>query len=130
MYKFLVMLCVAAGLFRLMGTPAAAHDVFNNLRSPTGQLCCGGDPVTGDCEALGPDDYRVGPSGVVIHSKRYGTTVEIGPDKIVWQGVPGSDAPVHWCGVPRTKTLVPTPTPDNPDPTYYTFCAFISPGGS
>jgi len=48
----------------LLATPAAAHDIYNGLhdgfdetgqqtfKRDVGRLCCGGDPETGDCEAM------------------------------------------------------------------------------
>lgn len=88
----------------LLAGPAAAHDIYAPLRegmSPAGRLCCGGDPVTGDCEAV---DYQMLRSGdAVILSKRYG-------------------------GKPRTVP-VDQPPADDPDPAFTTFCIFIRPGG-
>ena len=112
----------------LMVNQASAHDVYRELRSPTGQLCCGGDPVTGDCEAV---NYQVNPDGsATFQSRRYGASVLIGASKITWLPVPGGEAfEAHWCGVPRTKVQLAPFTDENPDPTFWTYCAFIAPGG-
>jgi hypothetical protein len=107
---------------------ALAHDVYSDLHSNSGQLCCGGDPTTGDCEPLAFEQFQVNIDGsVTIRSTRYGATVLIDPSKVTWLPVAGSDAPAHWCGKKR-GTYAYDGT-DQPDPTYWTFCTFIAPGG-
>jgi hypothetical protein len=110
--------------------PAAAHDVYTQLRSTTGQLCCGGDPVTGDCEAIGTR-YKIEPDGdAIFMSSRYHAQVRIAKDKITWLPVPGGeDSEAHWCGVPRTKVYLAPVNAENPDLAFWTYCAFIAPGG-
>lgn len=111
---------------------ANAHDIYNNLRqdgTTTGRLCCGGDPVTGDCEAV---RYQMNPDGTATFlSERYGkVSVLIGADKITWMSVPGGEhSEAHWCGVPRTKVQLAPIDAENPDPNFWTYCAFIAPGG-
>lgn len=116
----------------LIVTPVKAHDIYTTLRQglvPEGQLCCGGDPETGDCEAI--SEYRVFEDGAAVFvSRRYGKTVLIGKDKITWQAVPGGTySEAHWCGKPRTIVSGAPITPENPDPELWTYCAFIAPGG-
>lgn len=107
---------------------AKAHDIYTNLRAPgVGQLCCGGDPVTGDCEAV--DDYEVHIDGSVsLSSRRYGARVLVDAGKVTWLPVPGGeDHPVHWCGKPRGSYAYDGS--DQIDPAYWTFCLFVTPGG-
>lgn len=110
---------------------ANAHDIYTHLREggvPTGQLCCGGDPNTGDCEAV---RYQMNPDGsATFFSRRYGVSVLIGADKITWMAVPGGEhSEAHWCGKSR-QIVSGAPIDDrNPDPAYWTYCAFIAPGG-
>lgn len=110
-------------------TQAHAHDVYNQLRSATGQLCCGGDPVTGDCEGIVSPHENVDGSATFF-SKRYGASVLVAKDKITWLPVPGGeDYEAHWCGVPRAKVPLAPVNDDNPDPGFWTYCAFWAPGG-
>ena len=85
---------------------AKAHDIYGTLRddlTPTGRLCCGGDPVTGDCE--GVVDYQVSADGTVsFFSRRYGMPVSVAKERVTWASVPGGEAyPAHFCGKPRAK---------------------------
>ncbi len=116
-------------LLLLSVTPAAAHDIYDGVRSPTGQLCCGGDPVTGDCEGLADEFIKIQPDGsAMLFSKRYGAWIKIAKDTIVWTTIP-ADKGVHaghYCGVRRQAQVT---TPDQPDPAFMTYCVFISPGG-
>jgi hypothetical protein len=117
-----VALCVAR--------PSFGHDIYTQLRSPNGQLCCGGDPVTGDCEAVKEQDYKVLLNGdVIIHSKRHNAMIRVGSDKITWLPVPGQDEPAAWCGVPRYKVYLAPFNDANPDKAFWTYCMFIAPGG-
>lgn len=116
----------------LLSQSAYAHDIYNRLYEkgePNGHLCCGGDPRTGDCEGIA--DYEVLPNGdAIFQSRRYGKSVHIGKDKIGWMAIAGGEAyEAHWCGVPRTKVYLAPIQPDNPDQEYWTYCAFIAPGG-
>lgn len=68
------MRALLVGIVLVAGAGAAlGHDIYNGVRegmSAAGRLCCGGDPVTGDCEAV---DYRMLRNGdAVILSRRYG----------------------------------------------------------
>jgi hypothetical protein len=119
----------AALILIVVATPAAAHDVYTHLMSPSGRLCCGGDPVTGDCESV---SYRMRPTGdVEVQSRRYNASVLVARQKITWSAVPGSPDEAHWCGKPRSAFLHDMPAEtDDPDPNFHTFCAFIAPGGS
>jgi hypothetical protein len=101
-------------------TKAWAHDVYTQLRSPAGQLCCGGDPVTGDCEGIVNPVQREDGSAL-FYSKRYSHTVQIAAQKIVWMPVPGGeDYEAHWCGVPRYKVYLAPINADNPDQDFWT----------
>jgi len=51
-----------------LASRALGHDIYQGVRSPAGQLCCGGDPVTGDCE--GSYDFRVNARGDVTFKWR------------------------------------------------------------
>lgn len=136
---------LAAAFFRLGVGTAYSHDIYFGLRSgfdsagqqtflrDVGNLCCGGDPVTGDCEAL--DDFRGLPNGnFMIHSRRYNRDVEIAASRVAWTGIPGDNLPVHWCGKPRDQmaygygSSAPA-DPEQPDTSTWTYCAFIVPGG-
>ena len=119
-----VIACVMAG-----ATIARGHDIYNNVRDPKGTLCCGGDPVTGDCEGLVDEFIKVQPDGsAVVFSKRYGAWIKIARDMITWMTIPGDNGvhQGHYCGKPRQPSV---PTEDQPDPAYYTYCTFLSPGG-
>ena len=128
---FWVTLC----LFILASATAHAHDGYQSLRSNNGQLCCGGDPVTGDCEPLDDQDVQIFADGSAsFYSHRYKARVQIGREKIVWlpTGVldeKGQEHPIHWCGVPRSKVYLAPVNDENPDKAFWTYCAFITPGG-
>jgi hypothetical protein len=130
LFSLLVVLSFASALLTGTTRPLLAHDVYTQLRSTTGQLCCGGDPVNGDCEAIG-SRYRIEPGGdAIFESGRYHAQVRIARDKITWLPVPGGeDSEAHWCGVPRSKVYLAPVNQDNPDASFWTYCAFISPGG-
>lgn len=145
--------CLTIGLFFIVTSgllyftsPAYPHDVYKGLqkdgsRDPNGSYspCCGGDPVTGDCEALDEHQYQVLNNGdVVFSSKRYSAKVTVPRDKVVW--LPVDDKPAHWCGKPRANmstgyspgssgVSTMSPTAEQPDPVYWTYCAFVAPGG-
>ncbi|WP_460447847.1 hypothetical protein [Alsobacter sp. SYSU BS001988] len=108
-----------------------AHDVYGDLRSREGNLCCTGDPVRGDCEWA---EYRLLPDGdVEMLSHRHRTWIHVAHQMVVWLPIPGSDRPAHWCGVRRMPVLpgqMSPLTPENPDPRFFTYCAFIDPGGA
>jgi hypothetical protein len=129
-FSLLVPVAFASTVIAAGVQSSAAHDVYTQLRSTSGQLCCGGDPVTGDCEAIGLN-YRIEPDGTAVFSSaRYGATVRIGRDKITWLPVPGGEeSEAHWCGVPRYKVFLAPVNDENPDNAYWTYCAFIAPGG-
>lgn len=117
----------------LFSTVVSSHDIYSNLHegmSPAGRLCCGGDPNTGDCEAV-YSNYRILPNGdAVILTKRYGgQSVLIAKNRIQWFAVPGGEeSEVHWCGKPRANTTYPQDA-ENIDPVFHTYCIFIRPGG-
>jgi len=129
-----MVLCIVVAWLMIISVildKANAHDIYNNVRShKTGQLCCGGDPDTGDCEALELHQINIRPDKVIIYSERYHRYVDISLDKIEWQVVPGSDAPGHWCGSPRGKVSIAPINAENPDKDTWTYCAFLSFGGT
>jgi hypothetical protein len=108
------------GLFLLiLAVQAAAHDVYTGLRSPAGRLCCGGD----DCEVIEQVSVHRDGSATFL-SRRFRTAVRVPNDIITWIAVPGGHA--HWCGAAYQA--------DNPNDAFetlfFTFCAFIDPGGT
>lgn len=109
-------------------TEAYPHDVYKGVYGRKGNLCCGGDPQAGDCEALNWDQIHTDRGVTIIDSKRYGHPVLVPEDRIVWGGIPGEvpGTAGHWCGIPRVAGAT---SPDQPDPSFLTFCAFIAPGG-
>jgi hypothetical protein len=129
------------GLACLLGRgvllPAGAHDIYRELQTPQGTPCCGGDPVTGDCEPLEESQFTLHPDGsATVRSARYGAAIQVAAARITWLPLPpgrdGRTYPGHWCGAPRQQAsrVYPAPVvPWNPDPVYWTYCAFIAPGG-
>ena len=118
---------IAGALALLSVQTTSAHDIYRDLRegySQTGPLCCGGDPVTGDCEGIGHDNYRITKEGdLILNSRRYKATVRVPADQVVWLQIPDPlNHPVHWCGKPLGD-------PADPAVDWKTFCAFVSPGG-
>ncbi len=127
--KLFAIIGLASG-FYLGPVHVQAHDVYNNLRDVKGQLCCGGDPVTGDCEALTYEDvHEVGDGTWAFKSRRYGAVIRVAEEMITWMPVAGSDEPVHWCGVPRSKVPMAPVDGLHPDLAWWSYCAFVSPGG-
>ena len=110
-------------------TKSYPHDIYNGVRDPRGVLCCGGDPVTGDCEGLVDEFIKVQSDGsAVLFSKRYGAWIKVSKEIITWMTIP-ADKGVHsghYCGKPRTPSV---PTADQIDPAFMTYCLFLSPGG-
>jgi hypothetical protein len=110
----------------------SAHDIYTTLKQPDGvALCCGGT----DCEAVA---YKILPTGDAIVSPRKNVQGEVlvPKDKITWMQVPGGEySEAHWCGRKRYSGTAwgsvndGATTPDQPDPTFWTYCAFIAPGG-
>lgn len=121
-------------VFLLAGVRAAyPHDVYTGLRGNQGQLCCGGDPVTGDCEPLQWEQVAIHQDGTVtIQSKRYTGSVTVAAEKITWlpvaAGPDGIQYPGHWCGVRNTMTSR-VEFPDQIDRAFWTYCLFLAPGG-
>jgi len=120
----------STAVFLMLGAQyARAHDIYDGVRSPTGQLCCGGDPVTGDCEGLVDEFIKIQRDGTaVVYSKRYGAWIKVAKETITWMTIP-ADKGVHaghYCGKPRTPSV---PTADQIDPAFMTYCLFLSPGG-
>ncbi len=98
-----------------------AHDLYTNLRDPAGRNCCTDE----DCR---PANYTLVPGGAVFHPTGH-EDVFVPTHRIVFAIVPGDPVPqAHWCGRPKTQDNFVPPRPDDPDPRYMTFCAFIPPG--
>jgi len=119
----------AGAMALLMGLSAAhGHDIYKGVYGSSGRLCCGGDPVTGDCEALAPEQITELPDAFVFQSRRYNSTVLVPKSKIEYRAIPGEipGTAGHWCGVPR----IADPTPEQPDPAHLTYCAFVNPGST
>ena len=114
-----------------------AHDIYSDLREDgsndsgdTGQLCCTGDPKTGDCEAV--SEVKVNSDGsAVLFSNRYGRNVLVAPRKVTWITIKGGEeSPAHLCGVLRFSMSSQRPTNTlQIDPDVFVYCAFIKPGG-
>lgn len=126
---------ILASVAFALSSVAYAHDVFRSERMlsketllPTGPSCCGGEPTTGDCEHLAPDQIKIEPGGGMrIYSKRYNSWVEVARDIIQTKRITGAPdwAAGAWCGVHYQ--------PDNDDPfqadrDFRTYCAMLAPG--
>jgi hypothetical protein len=122
----------AAMVVVLFSEKAAAHDIYNGVRDHRNVLCCGGDPVTGDCEALEAEQivYRAG-QNPRMYSKRYKAWITVSQGIVLPTSIPGDKgAAGHYCGVRRSGALLTMPvTEDQPDPLFHTYCAFLAPGG-
>lgn len=138
----------AAAAACLIASAALAHDdwfrVYEHNNPQSGRLCCGGsedmnDP-NADCEHLTSDQVHETKDGVIFLSRRYNAQVFVPHSKIEWdyprdgyskQVTPMSPAySAGWCGKPRSRGGWGDPTPENPDPNFYTLCAFMLPGGT
>jgi hypothetical protein len=124
---------------------AQAHDIWSRAREynkPNGFPCCGGDPMTGDCEGLTAEDIWDRPDGVEIYSHRYGARIFI-PSHRIMVDVPrdvNTKEPLdeltryeaHYCGKSRFSngSQIYAVTPDDPDPNYHLFCFFRNASGS
>ena len=102
------------------------------------RLCCGGDPVTGDCEWLTSEQVVESGQGLIILSKRYGAKVFVPLGRVQWDiprrtdgqaADPSNTFQGAWCGKPRSTAPGWPVDEANPDPNFITFCAFFSPGG-
>jgi len=128
----LLLLAAVVALGLLVGG-AWAHDIYNGVRDHRGILCCGGDPVTGDCEKLEAEQIVMSRDGSArMFSKRYGAWITVGRDLILPTAIPGDGgAAGHFCGMPRQKVgrMTEPLSDDQPDPKFVTYCAFVAPGG-
>ncbi len=130
-----ILLALLLGMFfgAVICHHAKAHDIYNGVRDHRNVLCCGGDPVTGDCEALEAEQivYRAG-QNPRMYSKRYQAWITVSQDIVLPTAIPGDKgAAGHYCGVPRSGALLTSPvTADQPDPLFWTYCAFVAPGGA
>lgn len=133
----LVLLILVAGMAILSASAAAwPHDIYTDepKLSPQGGTCCGGDPVGGDCEPLLAEDVALDPSGgMSIVSRRWHAVIRVGPATIQHRALAGSDprAVGHWCGKTRTDAGWSKDPPEplmQPDPRFWTFCAWLTPG--
>lgn len=102
-------------VFLLACSSGQAHDPYSGLKSPSGQLCCGGD----DCEVV--VDFVVNSDGgATFYSRRHQIWVSADRYQITWIALPGGQA--HWCGQPYRAG-------GNYTAGLLTYCAFIDPGG-
>lgn len=125
---------------------ARAHDIWSRAKEynqPNGFPCCGGDPMTGDCEGLSAEDIWDQPDGsVIIYSHRYKSRILIGASR-VHTDVPrdvNTKEPLdaltryegHFCGKPRSASFgySEPPSEKQSDPAFWTFCFFRNAGGS
>lgn len=126
----IIMLYVVA-LIAVTASPVRAHDIYKDLTQPgrPDLKCCGGEGPNADCEALDHTQIHERGGVFVIDSKRWGTSVLVSPGRIVFSGVPGEKPGTagHWCGKPRGIAV--ETNDDQPDPTIWTYCAYIAPGG-
>ena len=133
-YEFVWILAImfAVVCFDAWLSKAYPHDIYHGVRDHRNVLCCGGDPVTGDCEALEADQivYRVGQNPRMF-SRRYQAWITVSQDIVLPTAIPGDKgAAGHYCGVRRVGALLTSPTtPEQPDPMFWTYCAFVAPGG-
>ena len=144
--KAFAVLGLSLAFLRLMSGPAESHDIWTKAREynkPAGFPCCGGDPLTGDCEGLTADQVWDQPNGDVrIYSGRYKAYITIPASRVMPdlpRYVDGENKgqsldplvqyEAHWCGKPR-GTAYQDVTPDNSDPAYWTYCFFRNSGGS
>lgn len=143
-----VAVALAAAVLRLGCGPAVSHDIWlraKEFNRPTGFPCCGGDPVTGDCEGLLDDQIWDQPNGdVIIFSRRYQARITIPASRImvdVPRATEGEDKgqpldkltqfSAHYCGKPRgSPPLGYAIGPDDPDPNFHLFCFWRNGGGS
>lgn len=149
MHRWIFALALCGGFFYGLAHPLA-HDGYmhvyeHNAKPGDGkQLCCGGDPETGDCEALTWEQVETLPDGVRFTSKRYGGVVFVPSHRVEWTiplnamngnpAFPNDPFAAHWCGKPRAAMAggygsgAPT-SDDQVDPVFWTFCAFVKAGG-
>jgi hypothetical protein len=121
-----------AAFIVLLG-PARGHDIYGGVRDHRGVLCCGGDPVTGDCEALEAEQIQHRPDGSVrMFSRRWGAWITVAGGTVLPTAIPGDGgAAGHYCGRPRGQVGQDgvAPTAEQPDAAFWTYCAFVAPGG-
>lgn len=135
-YTGLLILGMLVGLILVLSVArvAEAHDVFRQERmlnrqtlQPTGPSCCGGEPDTGDCEHLAPEQIKIHNDGsMTIYSKRYNAWVEVARDIIQTKRITGAPewAAGAWCGVHYSVQIDQLQA----DPNFNTYCAMLSPG--
>lgn len=136
MIRVIFMAMAIALAWLALAGPARAHDIYKDVRV-NGLPCCGGDPVTGDCEALSSAQISLG-RDIRVFSKRWGVWVVIPEHRVQWMPLPGEPeppAPGHWCGKPREKMAsgygsVAPADADQPDPAIWTYCIFLGPPGT
>ncbi len=135
-------LAVLAILWLGVFQPAHAHDIYSGVHGKTGNLCCGGDPITGDCTPA-PARARGGFIEFIIHPpsirKSYSgmadITISVPDSEVTFLPIPGEEkqslppAPVgyvygHYCGRPSTFSA------PNVYNEWYTYCSFYPPGSS
>lgn len=122
-------------IYTLLSSTAYPHDIYSGLtQNPYPMVsCCSGN----DCEGVEWSGVTIHIDGsATLYSKRNGNSVLVAAGRIKWDALPmdleGRVYPAHWCGVKRSKIEAgeTAPTDDQPDPNYWTYCAFIAPGGA
>ena len=107
---------------------AHSHDIYTGVHGKDNQLCCGGDPVTGDCRET---TYRMS-KGHYLFMKRDGTEVDVPESMITFLPVPGEDTSktngAHLCYRQKMDTDVLSQRSDHIIGDIFLYCAFINPG--
>lgn len=122
-----------AGLLILTGAKLAfPHDIYMSVKK-RGIPCCGGQADTGDCEPLRDEQIQVNADGTVrMYSRRYSAWILVSKELVDWDTIPG-DKPEdagHYCGKPKTGLSGYGTTDEiQADPGFFTYCAFVKPGG-
>ena len=124
---------LAISLFAIGGGDVAAHDIYSGVHGKTGQLCCGGDPVTGDCA---PTQWALRDGRYFLRS-REGHWIEIPAERIDFLPVPGDEKYdeiphlAHLCYREARETdsaLNGERLFSGEGQTIFLYCAFIKPG--
>ena len=127
MYLRLILCLVIFGAFVHRAFP---HDIYSGVYS-NGRLCCGGDPVTGDC---GPTQWSLRDGQYFIRS-REGKWIHVPQDQITFLPVPGDEKYANIDHLAHLCYRLPNSTDKAEDllsgegEQIHLYCAFIPPGG-
>lgn len=127
-------LIVALALCVVLAQGALAHDIYGGVYVGSVPCCGGGEGAGADCEPLAYDQIHEKNGVFVIDSKRYGAPILLPSDRIQWGGLPGEvpGTAGHYCGRPRSSNAQyygSAPTDAQPDPSFWTYCVWLNPGG-